>query len=289
MPKYSKNLVFRSKGVLLEIPVRVTSTISQNKSPVHDVCLDCKKGFVGNKRYCKNCNCENTKDNIGSGMEIGDDLKVFSKEEVSEIKIESSNLIIKGLTDTSKLDLSLRQAEKPYYLYPDKKDSDAKKMYAVIFNALKDNDKSIIVTWKVSSRSSRDSEAVISPIGDILVIRQIAYKEELNDIDENIDLSITKEEKVEGKAFLNLIPKASIDDLVDEYQQKLDKLLSGKTKTVQVSKQKPKKKQSLFGFSDEQLKEALQSSSAEEILNQTKSKPDETETVKAKKGGKQKK
>lgn len=289
MPKYSKNLVFRSKGVLLEIPVRVSSTISQNKSPVHDVCLECNGGFVGNKRYCKNCDCENTKDNIGSGMEIGDDLKVFSKEEIEEIKIESSNLIIKGLTDTSKLDLSLRQNEKPYYLYPAKKDSDAKKMYAVIFNALKDNDKSIIVTWKVSSRSSRDTEAVISPIGDILAIRQIAYKEELNEIDEDIDLSITKEEKVEGKAFLNLIPKASIDDQIDEYQQKLDKLLSGKTKTVSVTKGKPKEKKSLFGFSDEQLKEALQTSSAEEIVDQAKSKPDETEIVKAKKGGKQKK
>lgn len=289
MPKYSKNLVFRSKGVLLEIPVRVTSTISQNKSPVHDVCLECEKGFVGNKRYCKNCDCENTKDNIGSGMEIGEDLKVFSKEEVDEIKIESSNLIIKGLTDTSKLDISLRQNEKPYYLYPDKKDSDAKKMYAVIYNALKDNDKSIIVTWKVSSRSSRDTEAVISPIGDILVIRQIAYKEEVNEVDENIDLSITKEEKVEGKAFLNLIPKASIDDLVDEYQQKLDKLLSGKPKVSVSSKPKQKpKRQSLFGFSDEQLKEALGSSTAEEIVDQTISKSDETEIKQTKKVGKRK-
>ena len=52
MPKYSKSLIFKG-GIM--IPVRVTSVITQNKSPVHDVCLECNKGFVGRKQYCKNC------------------------------------------------------------------------------------------------------------------------------------------------------------------------------------------------------------------------------------------
>ena len=213
---------------MFNIPVRVSSTITENKSPVHDVCLECAKGFVGQKRYCKGCNIENTKDQIGSGLELGDDLKVFSKEEIEKIKVKSSNLIIKGLTETKNLDLAIRQNQKSYYLYPAKKDEDAQRMYSVIFNALKDNKQSMTVTWKVSSRSSRDTEAVITPIGNVLVIQQICYKEELNEIDEPIDLQVSKEEKIEGKAFLNLLPKASIDDLTDQYQVELEKVLSGK-------------------------------------------------------------
>jgi len=304
MPKYSKNIVFRSEGILMEIPVRISSVVSENKSPVHDVCLACQKGFVGQKRYCKNCAVENTHDQIGSGLEIGDTLKVFSKEELEKINIKSSNLILKGLTNTKNLELSLRQYQKSYYLYPDKKDSDAKKMYAVIFNALKDNNKSMIVTWKVSSRSSRDTEAVITPINNILVIQQIAYKEELNEIDEPIDLQVTKEEKVEGKAFLNLIPEVTIDDLKDEYQIELEKVLSGKPEQIPLAKGEKPKKKSLFGLSeaqiakaqaqlkvkDETVVEALKEVSEQEIehaLNKPKS---ETETeIPKKKGGKKNK
>lgn len=281
MPKYSKNLIFRGKGTMFNIPVRVTSTITANKSPVHDVCLDCQKGFVGRKNYCKNCkigwdNDPINKDQIGSGLELADDLKVFSKEELDKIKIKSSNLIIKGLTETENLDLSIRQNEKSYYLYPDKKDSDAKKMYSVIFNALKDNNKSMIVTWKVSSRSSRDTEAVITPIGNILVIRQISYKEELNEIDEDVDLEVSNAEKIEGKAFLNLIPEVNIDDVVDEYQIELDKVLSGKPDELPPMKNFPKtEKKSLFGLSEDQIKkaEAELQSKAKKVIKKLKDIP----------------
>ncbi len=299
MPKYSKSLIFKG-GIM--IPVRVSSTITQNKSPVHDVCLECNKGFVGQKRYCKNCNIENTKENIGSGFEIADELKIFSKEQIADIKIESSNLNVQKVIDTENLDLSLRQCEKSYYLYPDKKDSDAKKMYAIVFNALKEAKKSFIVTWKVSSRSSRDSEAVITVNNGILVIRQIAYKEELNEIDEPIDLQVTKEELIQGKGLLNLIPEGTIDDLVDQYQEKLESLLSGKTSKVSVVG-KPKENKNLFGLSPDQLKKAeaeLQSKAksvkkaieettpeeVDEVLDKDLSETEKAESKKSKKGGK---
>lgn len=292
MPKYSKSLIFKG-GIM--IPVRVSSTITENKSPVHDVCLECNEGFVGKKRYCKSCNIENTKENIGSGFEIADKLNVFTKDQIESIKIESSNLNVQKVIDTENLDLSLRQNEKSYYLYPDKKDSDAKKMYAIVFNALKEANKSLIVTWKVSSRSSRDSEAVITVNNDILVIRQIAYKEELNEIDEPIDLQVTQEELVQGKGLLNLIPEGTIDDLVDEYQIKLEKLLSGKPSTVSVPG-KPKEKKNLFGLTPEQIKKAeaelqvvkkaVKETPAEEIDQAIKSKTDRTEITKTTKGGK---
>jgi len=292
MPKYSKSLIFKG-GIM--IPVRVTSVITQNKSPVHDVCLECNKGFVGRKQYCKNCNIENTKENIGSGFEIADELKVFTKDQIESIKVESSNLNVQKVIETENLDLSLRQCEKSYYLYPDKKDSDAKKMYAIVFNALKEAGKSLIVTWKVSSRSSRDSEAVITVNNDILVIRQIAYKEELNDIDEPIDLQVTQEELVQGKGLLNLIPEGTIDDLVDQYQTKLEALLSGKPSKVSVPG-KPKENKNLFGLSPEQIKKAeaelqvvkkaVKETPAEEIDQAIKSKTDRTEITKTTKGGK---
>jgi len=295
MPKYSKSLIFKG-GIM--IPVRVSSTITENKSPVHDVCLECNEGFVGKKRYCKSCNIENTKENIGSGFEIADKLNVFTKDQIESIKIESSNLNVQKVIDTENLDLSLRQNEKSYYLYPDKKDSDAKKMYAIVFNALKEANKSLIVTWKVSSRSSRDSQAVITINNDILVIRQIAYKEELNEIDEPIDLQVTQEELVQGKGLLNLIPEGTIDDLVDEYQIKLEKLLSGKPSTVSVPG-KPKEKKNLFGLTPEQIKKAeaelqvvkkaVKETPAEEIDQAIKSKTDRTEITKTTKGGKRSK
>ena len=290
MPKYSKSLIFKG-GIM--IPVRVSATITQNKSPVHDVCLECNEGFVGQKRYCKSCNIENTKENIGSGFEIADKLNVFTKDQIESIKIESSNLNVQHVIDTENLDLSLRQNEKSYYLYPDKKDSDAKKMYAIVFNALKEANKSLIVTWKVSSRSSRDSQAVITINNDILVIRQIAYKEELNEIDEPIDLQVTQEELVQGKGLLNLIPEGTIDDLVDEYQIKLEKFLSGKPSKVSVTG-KPKAKENLFGLSPEQLKKAeaelqvvkkaVKETPAEEIDQAIKSKTDRTEITKTTSG-----
>jgi hypothetical protein len=269
MVKYSKNLIFRGKNILLELPVRITSVVSENKSPVHDTCLECQKGFVGQKRYCKGCNLgwDNDpipKEQIGSGIEITeDDLKVFTKEELAEIKIESNNINITGFQKTEDLDLSLRQNQKSYYLYPAKKDSDAKKMYAMIFNGLKDTNKSMVATWKVSSRSSRDTEVVITPMEDILVIRQIAYKEELNEVDEPIDLTLDEEEQAQGKTFIDSIPEAKLDDLVDKYQAKLEEILSGKPKKqVSVTAGKPKEKKNLFGLSPDQLKkaqEALQS------------------------------
>ena len=136
------------------------------------------------------------------------------------------------------------------------------------------------------------------PLGDILVIQQIAYKEELNEIDEEIDLEVSTEERIEGKGFLNLIPEAKIDDLEDQYQKDLEKLLSGKPKKVSVPG-KPKKKESLFGLSPDQLKKAeaelqtvkkaVKETTAEEVDQAIKTKTDKTETVKTKKGGKKNK
>lgn len=302
MPKYSKNLVFRSEGILMEIPVRITSTVTENKSSVHDVCLECQNGFVGQKRYCKTCAIENTTDQIGSGIEIAEKIKVFSKEELEKIKIQSSNLILKGLTNTEDLELSIRQNDGSYYLYPDKKDADAKRMYAVIFNALKDNKKSMIVTWKVSSRSRRDTEAVITPMNNILVIQQIAYKEELNDIDEKIDLQVSQEEKIEGKAFLNLIPSINLDDLKDEYQIELEKVLAGEPELISGTQTEKPKKKGLFGLSDdliakaeaelakdETVVEALKEVSEEQVDKEIKKKSKseaETELPKKKEGKK---
>lgn len=257
-----KNIIFP----IGNIPVKLSGIVTPNKSPTSNVCLECKKGSVGHKNYCKSCGIFNTSDQIGSGLLENGQMKVFTKDQMEEIKTMTKNIVVKSLVSIDQVDFRLKN-DNGYYIMPSKEDEN--KLYQKIFNALKATRQAIVATWKYNTNVTRDRLCVLIPLEDCLVLYQLNYHEELNEIPEAIDLKLTKEETIEGIALINTVKKGSIADIVDQYQIDLENLLSGKPNAISI----PKK--TGLSFSPEQIAQASKAfaeSQVESELTESKSK-----------------
>lgn len=250
-----KNIIFP----IGNIPVKISGIVTPNKSPTFNVCLECKDGSVGHKNYCKGCGIENTKDQIGSGLKDGDNIKVFSKDQMDEIKNMTKNIVVKSLVDIDQVDFRLKN-DKGYYLIPSKDDEN--RLYQKIFSGLEATNKAIVATWKYNTNVTRDRLCVLMPLNDCLVLYQLNFHEELNDLPEQIDLDVSRDETIEGIALVNTVKKGSVKDVIDQYQIDLEGLLSGKPKAVS------KQKQSGLKFTPEQLKEASKAFADSQVVKQ---------------------
>lgn len=239
----SKNIIFP----IGNIPIKISGIVTPNKSPTFNVCLECQEGSVGHKNYCKSCGIENTKEQIGSGLKDGDNIKVFSKDQMDEIKNMTKNIVVKSLIDVKQVDFRLKN-DKGYYLMPSKDDEN--RLYQKIYSGLESTNKAILATWKYNTNVTRDRLCVLMPLDNCLVLYQLNFHEELNELPEDIDLDVTRDETIEGIALVNTVKQGTIKDIVDQYQIDLDNLLSGKSKAIT----KPKKQG--LQFTPEQLKQA---------------------------------
>ncbi len=231
-------------------------TMQSNDSLIHDACAKCK-GDVGRKKYCKSCGLED-KDRDAKGTKWLKPLqilkafsisktekKVFSEEQLDDLKEFEKNLVIDGVLNTPIED---RYIEGMYYILP----SDNLDAYSMLYAGLKGSKKSLIVKYALFGKQKIGA---ITISGDALVLVKLFYEEQIRKLDEVLKLDLSKENKKIGTDFLKNLPSMDLSKITDKYAEKLAEFLDGQgelieglTPTAKSSKKSKKPKAEAKAF-----------------------------------------
>lgn len=178
------------------------------------------------KRVCRNTGEEVPYDQIVKGYEYRDgDYVILNEEDFKRANPEASERIdIEEFVDED--DIAAKYYEKPYYLEPGK---GADKAYLLLREALA-QEKKVAVARMVFR--AREDLVVLKPDGDLLVLLQLRYEDEIRDPKEltipknahitrqEVGMAIELIEKMKGK----FNPK----NFHDTYTEKLEKIIEQK-------------------------------------------------------------
>jgi DNA end-binding protein Ku len=163
---------------------------------------------------------------------------VLEPEDFKRASSVKTDLIdIKQFVDEEEVDAKLY--DKPYYIEPQKKSA---KAYGLLRDALKKSNKVGIATFVMRDR---EHVAVIRPEGNILILDQLRYADEVRDPKE-INVGRADYSKKELNLALTLVDslsdKFSISEYKDTYADELQKIIAAKAKgTLKHIKAAPEK------------------------------------------------
>jgi DNA end-binding protein Ku len=224
---------------LITIPVTLYSA---SKARALDFHLLRKKDLapISFKRVASTTGEEVPYDEIVKGYEYEDDKYVIlDPEDFKRASPENSERIdIESFVDTDSVDA--KYFEKPYFLEPEK---GADKAYVLLREAL-DQEKKMAVARMVFRE--REDLVVVKPDGNLLMLIQLRYEDEIRDAEElkipkgatvtkkEVEMAIDLIEKMKGK----FTPRS----LHDSYTEKLMKIIKAKAKgeKLQALPEQPK-------------------------------------------------
>ncbi|HKB84847.1 MAG TPA: Ku protein [Ignavibacteriaceae bacterium] len=212
---------------LVNIPVRLFSG-----SESHTLDLDMlRKDDLCPVKYARVCRSDGKEipyENIVKGYKYKKgDYVVLEKEDFEKANVEKTNSIdIQEFVKENEVDTIFY--EKPYYLEPDK---GGDKPYALLREALKKSKKVGIANFVMRNR---EHIAVLKPYGDLLLLNQLRYHDEIRDSEElNLPGSKVVNDK-ELKMALSLIDQSTAKfkpkDYKDTYIEDLKKIIESKAK-----------------------------------------------------------
>jgi len=214
---------------LVNIPVKM---FSGSESKTLDLDMLRKKDLCPIKylRVCKTDNKEVPYEEIVKGYEYSDgEYIVLTDKDFESASLEKTHLIdILDFVDEREIDT--RYFEKPYYLEPDKT---GPKAYALLREALKRSGRVGIASYVLRNRGSL---GVIKPLGDLLVLNEIRFQNQLRNPEE---LKLPGSENIreqEVELALSLIdqltttfePSKYKDKYLDDLKQLIEEKAQGK-------------------------------------------------------------
>ncbi len=227
---------------LVNIPVRLFSG-----SESHTLDLDMlRKDDLCQVKYARVCRSDGKEipyENIVKGYEYREgDYIVLEKEDFEKANVEKTKSIdIREFVKENEVDTIFY--EKPYYLEPDK---GGDKPYALLREALKKSKKVGIADFVMRNR---EHIAVLKPYGDILLLNQLRYYDEIRDTDElNLpDSKVIKDKEL--KMALSLIdqstskfkPKEYKDTYIEDLKKIIESKAKGKTPKAKGKSPQPSK------------------------------------------------
>lgn len=192
---------------------------------------------ISYKKVCRSNGKEIPYEDIVRGYEFQKgDFVVLNEEDFKKASPRKTDLIeILQFSDPSVIET--KYYEKPYYIEPDKK---AEKAYSLLRDALKQSKKVAIARFIMREK---EHIATIKPEGDILILDQLRFSDEIKDP----DISIPKESQ-HSKAELDmalalikqLTKKFDPKKYKDTYADELEAIIKAKAKgkKIKVSKEK---------------------------------------------------
>ncbi|MCE2983396.1 MAG: Ku protein [Parachlamydia sp.] len=222
---------------LINIPVRVYSA-TQEKALSFDMLHKKDLSPIRLARICKADGKEIPYEDIVKGYEYQKgDYIVLTDEDFKQASVKKTKTIdIQDFIEESEVDSVY--FVKPYFLEPDK---GADKAYALLREALKKSKKVGLAKFVLHNR---EHIAVIKPIGNVLVLNQLRYLEELR---QPVDLNLPKKETANAKEIsvaLKLIDQltAHFDPVQyhDTYVEDLKGIINDKLKGKKPAKVKGK-------------------------------------------------
>ncbi len=203
---------------LVNIPVQVYSASEERELQFHFL----HKKDHSPVRYAKICKKENVeipyKELIRGYEYKKGEYVIITPEEMKNAAPEKTKSIdIVHFVD--ECDVDIMYADKPYYLKPDKR---AVKAYSLLLHALKESNKVGIAQFVFRTK---ENVGVIKPYGDILVLNQLRFFEEIRDpkeVEVKIEKRVsTKETQMALSLISQLTEPFEIKKYKDTYSAKL--------------------------------------------------------------------
>jgi DNA end-binding protein Ku len=220
---------------LVNIPVKLYSAVEASRI---DLDMLDKKDLspIKYKRVSANTDKEVPYEDIVKGYKYGDRYVLVEQEDFEKVSPEKTKTIdIVDFVDEKEIDSSYY--EKPYYLEPDKT---AGKSYILLREALKQSGKVGIAIFIIRNRQRI---GVIKPSGDMIILNQIRYADEIRSPEElNIPTAKVRDKEVE--MALHLIEQLNSDfnpgQYKDEYTEKLLEIIEKKAQGKPIRTKKAK-------------------------------------------------
>ncbi len=214
---------------LVNIPIKLFSAVQQSEL---DLDMLDKKDHANIKFQRVNASTgkEVAWGNIVKGYKIDDHYVVLDDEDFEKASPEKSKIIeIAEFIDEKEIDSIYY--ETPYYLQPEKS---GVKAYGLLRDALQKTGKAGLGTYVLRNR---ESLVLIKPVGDVLVLNKIRFKQEIRDTKE-LKIPTAKSKPGELKMAIELISQLSTDFDIsrykDTYSDKLMKLIKAKSKGKKI-------------------------------------------------------
>lgn len=240
---------------LVNIPVKLYSG-SQSNTLDLDMLRKSDLCPIKYLRVCKNDNQEVPYEEIVKGYEYTDgEYVVLTDKDFENASLEKTHLI--DIVDfVEEREIDTRYFEKPYYLEPDKS---GPKAYALLREALKRSGKVGVAHYVLRNRGSI---GILRPLGNVLVLNQIRYREEVR---EPSDLKLPGDENLKEQEVtlaLSLIDQLTVkfepekykDQYVDELKRVIEEKAQGKA-PAPVKAPPPPKVADMMALLKESLKQ----------------------------------
>lgn len=182
------------------------------------------------------------------------DYVVVEPEDFEKVDMEKSqNIEITSFVDIDEIDPIY--FDKPYYIEPDAK---VHKLYALLRDALKKTKKAGVAEFVMRNR---EHLVVIKPEGNMLVMNQLRYEDEVRTT-KNLDIpaktkSSSKEEDLAVELIEKMSDKFDISDYQDDYIGKLKRIIEAKAKKKPIKVDKPEIHEHKVNDLAEQLRQSL--------------------------------
>lgn len=226
------------------IPIRVGSYVKSayTKSVFNNFCTHCKNP-AGKTDICRNPDCKSEileSSEVDKAFVYGKgDVKIIDKELLDTISKFERKIVVKGRQPKKEGLVTLGGS----YILPrefDKKedfdkltDAEPFSAYAQLHSSLT-NGNDLIVEF----HRKRHNIALLRAQGSVIVMLLLPFQEAVNELDEKINVKISKEEKEEARKWIKRFKVADIGSIKDTYRENVEKIITGKIKKVKLNKVK---------------------------------------------------
>lgn len=228
----------------LQIPIRVCNVVksASGSTGLTNACPDCESSLT-KQDLCVTCNKAVAYGQIKKKYVLDEnDQRILTEKELEDLKNIDNNIKIDGTISQDQFSES--RIVGAYYLLPStklKKKGEQLQVaknkvdYATLRQAVIDCPDLIAVTFSIRQK---EKLGILKVEGKVIVLLTIAFNEYLNENDEvdDIDTTLTSKQKEYSKKLIKSIDPTDLTKITDTYKEKLEAILSGKSKPESKAK-----------------------------------------------------
>ena len=219
----------------IQIPIRVCNVVksSSGSTGLTNACPDCSAD-VGMKNVCKDCNKEISYGDLKKKYKVTtEEQHILTDEQLDQLKNIDNDIKIEGHISEDQFRSSLIVGS--YYLLPStklkkkseqKQVEDNKKHYAKLREAILESPEPIAVTFSIRQK---EKLGVLKVENNAIVLLTLAFNEHVQEVDEDLNIDLNASEKADSKKLVKSIGKTDLTKITDTYNEKLERILSGKS------------------------------------------------------------
>ncbi len=227
-----------------KIDVGICTMISETKTSFKNSCPECQES-VGMYIKCKNEDCtKNHDDNKFSSWKDEDLVKGYevakgeihnlSAEQLASLKEVDGEMKVLGTIPMENIDY--RTLIGGYYLNPakskkPKEQKSLEKMFVILRDGLYKSNKAVVVQFAVRTTQKL---GLLIPYNDTIIVKQIAYGQELKEFDEQFETILTPEEAELGNNFVSALKEINPLEVEHQWSKTMEEILKGEPLTVEI-------------------------------------------------------